>query len=156
MDTIENIFNINWATVVIGLFVVLFTIKKILNIIEYFKSKFRIKTGVEEDKNKVEERLLTLERHDKWQYEQINKICSGIENIQKRQTEKENRDNEIFKAQIGAELYHLHSKFMEQGYVSRVDLELFQTLSDEYLSINGNHLIKSKIIPEVINLPIKD
>lgn len=63
------------------MFLLLFAIKEIIDLISYFKKKGRIKTGFEQDKENVEKRLITLEEHDKWQYNEISKISKGIDDI---------------------------------------------------------------------------
>lgn len=81
MNAIENLTQINYLLVILGFFAILFAIKEIIEIISYFKKKFRIKTGYEEDKETLEERISTLEEHDKWQYNEISKISKGIDDI---------------------------------------------------------------------------
>ena len=81
MNAIENLTQINYLLVILGFFAILFAIKEIIEIISYFKKKFRIKTGSEEDKETLEERISTLEKHDKWQYNEISKISKGIDDI---------------------------------------------------------------------------
>ena len=81
MNAIENLTEINYLIVILGFFAILFAIKEIIEIISYFKKKFRIKTGYEEDKENLEERISTLEEHDKWQYNEISKISRGIDDI---------------------------------------------------------------------------
>ena len=81
MNAIENLTQINYLLVILGFFAILFAIKEIIEIISYFKKKFRIKTGSEEDKENLKERISTLEEHDKWQYNEISKISQGIDDI---------------------------------------------------------------------------
>lgn len=76
-----NMLQINWVSVLISLFAIGFAVKEIIEIIVYFKNKFRIKTGIEEDKETLNERIVTLEKHDKWQYNEISKISQGIDDI---------------------------------------------------------------------------
>ena len=81
MNAIENLTQINYLLVILGFFAILFAIKEIIEIISYFKKKFRIKTGSEEDKENLKERISTLEKHDKWEYNEISKISQGIDDI---------------------------------------------------------------------------
>ena len=81
MNDIENLTQINYLLVILGFFAILFAIKEIIEIISYFKKRFRIKIGSEEDKENLEERISTLEEHDKWQYNEISKISQGIDDI---------------------------------------------------------------------------
>lgn len=81
MKYIEAVFNQNYISVILAVFLLLFAIKEIIDLISYFKKKGRIKTGFEQDKENVEKRLITLEEHDKWQYNEISKISKGIDDI---------------------------------------------------------------------------
>ena len=92
MGAITELFKINWITFCIALFAIAFAIKEIIEIICYFKHKFRIKTGFDEDKETLEERIATLEKHDKWQYSEISKISKGIDEIKDRLLNKEIED----------------------------------------------------------------
>lgn len=82
MKYIEAVFNQNYASVILAVFLLLFAIKEAIDLISYFKKQGRIKTGSEQDKENVENRLITLEKHDKWQYKEISKMSKGIENIE--------------------------------------------------------------------------
>ena len=81
MDAIENLTQVDYLLFVLWFFAILFGIKEIIEILSYFKKKFRIKTGYDEDKETLEERISTLEKHDKWQYNEISKISQGIDDI---------------------------------------------------------------------------
>ena len=81
MDVIENLTQVDYLLFVLWFFAILFGVKEIIEILSYFKKKFRIKTGTEEDKETLEDRIATLEKHDKWQYNEISKISQGIDDI---------------------------------------------------------------------------
>ena len=81
MDAIKNLTQVDYLLFVLWFFAILFGIKEIIEILSYFKKKFRIKTGYDEDKETLEERISTLEKHDKWQYNEITKISQGIDDI---------------------------------------------------------------------------
>ena len=156
MDNIENLIRIDYFTVFLGIFVILFSMKEFIELVLYFKKRFRIKTGVDTERETIEGRISKLETHDKWQYNEISKISKGIDEIKKRLDLTEKENNQRIIVQYGAELYNLHSKFMEQKYVTRAGLETFDLLAQTYLKCGGNHSIKGKIIPEVMALPIHD
>ena len=82
MGSIEKLVQIDYLLVILGFFAILFAAKEIIEIFSYFKKKFRIKTGSEEDKSTIEDRIATLEKHDNWQYKEITKMSKGIENIE--------------------------------------------------------------------------
>ena len=50
MGAIEKLTQIDYLLVILGLFAILFAVKEIIEIFNYFKKKFRIKTGIDEDK----------------------------------------------------------------------------------------------------------
>jgi hypothetical protein len=156
VQEIQNLAQIDYLLVILGFFAILFAAKEILEIFGYFKKKFRLKTGIDEDRETVENRIKTLEKHDNWQYQEIQKISRGIDDIKRSLDINEKETNQRIIVQYGAELYNLHSKFMTQKYITRAGLETFQLLADTYIACGGNHSIKGKIIPEVMSLPIKE
>ena len=92
MNAITELTKINWAVFLLTLCTIAFAVKEIIEIISYFKRKLRIKTGYEEDKETLEDRIATLEKHDKWQYNEISKISKGIDEIKDRLLNKEIED----------------------------------------------------------------
>ena len=92
MNAIIGLAKINWVVFLLTLCTIAFAIKEIIEIISYFKRKLRIKTGYEEDKETSEDRIATLEKHDKWQYNEISKISKGIDEIKDRLLNKEIED----------------------------------------------------------------
>ena len=89
MGAIEYATQINYILVILGLFAILFAIKEIIEIFSYFKMKFRIKTGADEDKETLEERITILEKHDSCQYRELTKISNCVEEIKKNIVSKE-------------------------------------------------------------------
>ena len=92
MNAIIELTKINWVVFLLTLCTIAFAVKEIIEIISYFKRKFRIKTGFDEDKETLKERIATLEKHDKWQYSEISKISKGIDEIKDRLLNKEIED----------------------------------------------------------------
>lgn len=89
MNAIEKVAQIDYLLVILGLFAILFAVKEIIEIFSYFKKKFRIKTGSEEDKEDIETRIKTLETHDDWQYNELTKISKCVEEINSNFINKE-------------------------------------------------------------------
>ena len=71
MGSIEKLTQIDYLLVILGFFAILFAAKEIIEIFSYFKKKLRLKTGIDEDKETIENRIKTLEKHDNWQYQEI-------------------------------------------------------------------------------------
>lgn len=92
MEAITELTTINYLSVLLGVLVIMFGVKEIIEIFTYFKKKFRIKTGIESDRETLEERISTLEKHDEWQYEEITKISNGVDEIKKQLLDKDIED----------------------------------------------------------------
>ena len=154
MNAIENLAQINYLIVILGFFAILFAIKEIIEIFSYFKKKFRIKTGADEDKETLEERIATLEKHDRWQYNEISKISKGIDDIKEQLKERDIKDKAKTVATLRNQLYDLHNKFMERGYVDKSGLKTFLELGKIYEDAGGDDIYHDKLKPEIMNLPI--
>lgn len=156
MDNIQALTQINYLLVVLGFFAILFGAKEIIEIFTYFKKKFRIKTGTEEDKETIEQRIAVLEKHDKWQYGEITKISQGIEDIKFRLDEREKQEKDRTVATLRNQLYDLHNKFIERKSIDRSGLKTFLELGKIYEDAGGDDIYHDKLKPEVMNLPIED
>lgn len=137
-------------------FVFLCGLKKGIELISYFKKKFRIKTGIDTDKESIEDRIATLERHDKWQYSEISKISSGVDDIKKHLSERETRDNEKTVATLRNQLYGLHEKFTNRDSIDTTGLKTFCELGKIYERAGGDDIYHDKLKPEIMKLSIKD
>lgn len=82
MDEIKALMNLDFPTVILGVFIIILGVDKIIFLFGKIKKTFRIKFGFEEDKKTIEDRITTLEKHDNWQYKEITKMSKGIENIE--------------------------------------------------------------------------
>ena len=82
MDAIENLFSLDYPSIIMGVFIIILGVDKIIFILAKVKKTLRIKFGYEEDKLTIEDRITTLEKHDNWQYKEITKMSKGIENIE--------------------------------------------------------------------------
>ena len=156
MGTIENLTQVDYLLFVLWFFAILFGIKEIIEILSYFKKKFRIKTGFDEDKETLEDRIATLEKHDKWQYNEISKISQGIEDIKKRLDERDVKDKAKTVATLRNQLYDLHNKFIERGSIDKSGLKTFLELGKIYEDAGGDDVYHDKLKPEIMNLPIKE
>lgn len=156
MEYIETVFSQNYVGVILAVFLLLFATKEIIDLISYFKGKGRIKTGSDQDKENIENRLMTLEKHDNWQYREISKMSKGIDDIKWQLTERERADKERIVATLRNQLYGLHAKFSEKGYVDSSGLKTFTELGKIYEAAGGDDIYHEKLKPEVLSLPIRD
>lgn len=82
MDEIKALFNLPYPTIIMGVFIFILGVDKIVCLFLKIKKTLRIKFGFEEDKETTEDRIAVLEKHDNWQYREITKMSKGIENIE--------------------------------------------------------------------------
>ena len=82
MDEIKALFNLPYPTIIMGVFIFILGVDKIVYLFLKIKKTLRIKFGFEEDKETTEDRITVLEKHDNWQYREITKMYKGIENIE--------------------------------------------------------------------------
>lgn len=156
MDNIEKLTHLDYSTVFLGIFVILLVVKEIIELIGYFKKKFGIKTGIDTGKETIEGRISKLEAHDKWQYNEISKISKGIDEIKSSLAQKEIKDKAKTVATLRTQLYDLHSKFVERGYIDKSGLKTFLELGTIYEDAGGDDIYHDKLKPEVIALPINE
>ena len=156
MDEIEALFNLPYPTIIMGVFIFILGIDKIVYLFLKIKKILRIKFGFEEDRKTIEDRITILEKHDNWQYNEISKISKGIDEIKSSLAQKEIKDKAKTVATLRSQLYDLHSKFVKQGYIDKSGLKTFTELGSIYESSGGNDIYHDKLKPEVLSLPIKD
>ena len=154
MEVITELTKINWAVFLLTLCTIAFAIKELIEIVSYFNKKFRIKTGFDEEKETIEERITTLEKHDKWQYNEISKISQGIDDIKKQLKERDKKDSAKTIATLRNQLYGLQEKFIEHGSIDRSGLKTFLELGKIYEDAGGDDIYHDKLKPEIMRLPI--
>ena len=81
MSNIEALSDIDYLALFLWIFIILFAIREIYNLVKWYKDTTRIKTGREQDRDEEEKRIKTLEAHDKWQYNEIQKISTSLTDI---------------------------------------------------------------------------
>lgn len=156
MNEAQALAKIDYLTLLLWVFVILSFVKICLSLYDYYKKRWRIKTGKELDKETVETRLTTLEKHDNWQYQEIQKISKGIDDIKDNLVKREQKDKAKTVATLRGQLYGLHEKFVTKGYIDKSGLKTFIELGKIYESAGGDDIYHDKLYPEVMSLPIKE
>lgn len=156
MDAIENLFSLDYPSIIMGFFIIILGVDKIIFLLAKVKKALRIKFGFEEDKKTIEDRITILEKHDNWQYNEISKISKGIDEIKSSLAQKEIKDKAKTVATLRTQLYDLHNKFVERRYIDKSGLKTFTELGSIYESAGGDDIYHDKLKPEVLALPIHD
>ena len=156
MTEIENLLSFDFAPWLMGLFIIILGIDKIIFLFGKIKKTLRIKFGFEEDKETIEDRITTLEKHDNWQYKEISKISQGVDDIKDTLVQKEIKDKAKTVATLRNQLYDLHGKFTERGYIDKSGIKTFLELGNIYEDAGGDDIYHDKLKQEVLCLPIKE
>ena len=139
MEEIAGLTNINWIITILSLFAIAFAVKEIIEIVGYFKKKFKIKTGIETDKETTESRLSKLESHSEWQYNEMLKISKGVEEIEKQLLLKDINDKRL-------EIIGTADRIANGSFVSRDTHAHALKTYDEYEEIiEKNHMTNSEV-----------
>lgn len=156
MEEIKALINLDFPTVILGVFIIILGLDKIIFLLQKAKKTLRVKFGFESDKETLDKRIATLEKHDNWQYHEITKISQGVDDIKNSLIEKDIKDKAKTVATLRSQLYDLHSKFVEQGCIDKSGLKTFTELGSIYEAAGGDDIYHDKLKPEVLSLPIKD
>ena len=89
MEELQNFFNLDFSSLIMGLFIFILGVDKIISLFKKVKTSLRIKFGYEEDKETIEDRISILEKHDNWQYKEISKISQCVTDIDRRMLDKD-------------------------------------------------------------------
>lgn len=92
MNEIKALTEFDWIMVVLGLVAIMVATKYIIELVGYFKKKFRITTGIESDKESIEYRITKLEESDKSQITKIDEISNNINKLTDMFVDKELND----------------------------------------------------------------
>lgn len=119
-------------------------------------NRWRNKRNGEENRVKtVDERLETLEAHDKYQHGQIKELKDSIDEIKKLIIAMQKREDEVTVATCRDKLYELHRRAVEEQGIDKEGLKTFLELGKVYEQSGGDDIYHDKLYPEIMSLPIK-
>ena len=125
------------------------------------------KNVVEDEKEEITKRIEDLENNDIKLEGKLDTIAAGVQQIAAAtdvlSTDLNTKLDRIEEGSMERSvisnrtlLYNLHKQFMEQGALTLAEREMVDAIAKSYLTSGGNAIFKSKIIPELESLPIKD
>ena len=125
------------------------------------------KNVVEDEKEDIEKRVKNLEENDIRLEEKLDAITTGVQQIAAAtDVLSTNLNTKLDRIEEGSLersvisnrtlLYNLHKQFMEKGELTLAEREMVDAVASSYLNAGGNAIFRSKIIPELESLPIKD
>lgn len=175
MDTILGILSPHGIqgleSLIVAIIISFLIVKDIYQGIKWVKDRFE---GYHEEKNKIEEhdddienRISKLEKHDKWQYGQLEDLKVQLANltqlvkenhtdIHNQLTELNKNNKEIAVASLRDTINRIHRFAMSKGCISHQDLLTFTEAVRIYRESGGDGMVDEKLYPEVMSLPISD
>jgi len=114
------------------------------------------KRGIEKKDETLEQRVGKLEESDKIQLEKLDQIGAGVQQLaaQLEIMAEDQRKTTVSTAR--STLYRLHHDFINKGYLTLAEREMFDDCASVYVSHGGNSVFKTHIIPEIESLPIRE
>lgn len=156
MEEINQLLQLNIVEVLVGVIVILMSLKFIIELIDFFLNRFGIKTKKQIKAEQELQRIAKLEAHDLWQYNKLNEISACIVEIQESNKAREELDRQRTIVELGSMLNDWYDKLKNKESISRGQYETFTALAEQYIEAGGDHIMKERFIPEIKNKPIKD
>lgn len=160
MDSLIYLFKEYTLPTLFTLIVFIFlAVKEIWGAVEWVIGKLNAyhnkRSKNEKEKLSTDDRLITLEKHDRWQYDVLMDVKKSLAEMNKTLEGMNKKQEKATVATARSALYHLSHDILERGYMSEIEYECFKELYDVYIENNGNHTMKDKIAPEVFKLEIR-
>ena len=142
-------------SLIISIILVFVVIKAVYEAIKWIIDRLNGYHEARKIKQKQEERIETLENHDKQQSEEIlkiedeiTKIIALLENI------KETQSSTIRETNKGV-IFRIYHDVIRQGSISQTELDRFMEAVEIYKKEGGDGVVDEKICPEVLKFPIE-
>jgi len=158
-DTIslfEEMSNFGVGNSIKIIFLTFASIMGIWKMVEWILDKLNLYHKSASAKEELVQDIEALKVSDAKKTQSINELKAGLNEIKELFQSLKEDENKKAIAMIRPDLLNLYYKCMAQKYVTQADLETFDELAQIYLKKGGNSSFKHKIIPEFMDLPIKN
>ena len=165
MNTIQELFNINFSYVFVSVFAILIGIKAIVSLFEWFIEKLGLETkGIkckrEErellkqtsanltalQKQQIEDRQVS-NQHDKIIKQDLSKLSDTVNGIVITLEKMQHKNNESELRRLKDSLVRYYNKYKEIGKWSKLEKDAFWDLFDDYEQRGGDGFIHSIVEP---------
>lgn len=175
MDTLLDILSPHGIesleSLIIAILIAFLIVKELYGAVKWIQARF---DGYHEEKNKIEDheenidsRIVRLEKHDSWQYNQLCDLklqMSELSDLIKQNhkdlliqlAEIDNCNKEIAVASLRDVINRIHRSAMSHKSISHQDLLTFTEAVRIYRQAGGDGMVDEKLYPEVMALPISD
>ncbi len=165
MESIENLAQVDFYQVLIGVFAIITGILAILTIIEKFANKFGIElrwkrkqkeehdllittvNALNELREKEVEDIKQSVRHDKMIKDDIANLSKTVNGIVVTLSDMQEKSNETEKKKLKDSLVRYYNKYKNSDGWTKLEKDAFWDLFDDYDSRGGNGYVHSIIEP---------
>lgn len=144
MKDIAALFSIDWKTFIFAICVILSVWMAACKVIDFLTEKIGIETKLSLRRKKMEKSI-----------SEIEEIKESINELKELMTKHIKKDKERTVVSLRSNIWQMHGEFMKQGFVTKDGLEVFSEACKLYENDGGNGVVKQKIEPEVMRLPVK-
>ena len=102
-------------------------------------------------KDEIDRHSASLDKGNR-RFEAIN---NSLENITKMIEDQKKAYCEDMVATYRSSIWRQHRDFTTQGFVTETGLKTFKECVDRYTDRGGNDIVHSKLLPEILALPVK-
>lgn len=156
LSFLKEIDNIGIGNSIKLIFLAFAFVMGVWKIVEWILDKLKLYHKSASAKEELVQDIEALKVSDAKQTQSINELKAGLNEIKELFQSLKEDENKKAIAMIRPDLLNLYYKCMAQKYVTQADLETFDELAQIYLKKGGNSSFKHKIIPEFMDLPIKN
>jgi hypothetical protein len=143
-EEITALFSIDWRTFVFAVCTIFSAWMAASKVIDFFTEKIGIETKLSLRRKKMEKSI-----------SEIDEIKDAINELKELMTKHIEKDKERTIVSLRSNIWQMHGEFMKQGFVTKDGLEVFSEACKLYENDGGNGVVKQKIEPEVMRLPVK-
>ena len=143
-EEITALLHIDWNTFIFAVCAIFSAWMAASKVIDFLTEKLGIETIVSLRRKKMEKSI-----------SEINEIKESVNEVKELMTRHIEKDKERTVVTLRSNIWQMHGEFMKQGFVTKDGLEVFSEACKLYENDGGNGVVKQKIEPEVMRLPVK-
>lgn len=143
-EEITTLLHIDWNTFIFAVCAIFSAWMAASKVIDFLTEKIGIETKVSLRRKKMEKSI-----------SEINEIKESVNEVKELMTRHIEKDKERTVVTLRSNIWQMHGEFMKQGFVTKDGLEVFSEACKLYENDGGNGVVKQKIEPEVMRLPVK-
>lgn len=158
-NAVQELFNIDWKTMITGLVIVISALIIIKELNDKFVKLFGIETPnmkrERERKEEIAEINARLEEIQKRQEAQDQKSINAESRLDGKVDEISSLLNSLTVASMRSTLWRIHSESTDKGFITPEGLKTFTECGKLYESAGGDDIYHEKLHPDVMSLPIQ-